>query len=496
MKNDHYVKTIVELRAEIERLRALRANALTGELSDSKIARLTKHWTRDCDNLYIQIQHPGSRRRSWLFRWRDRVTGEYRSIGLGPYPTISIDKARELALTYRTALLEGKDPRALRDDSKLDMRIARGLVKTFREVTREWFDQKIGRRKPGYRTKILNQLHKYLCDMPVERRTEDAQSEHESRKDILGDIPMEKVTLKTVLDLVRDEASLRELWSTKWPTARDVLQYVVRIFEYAVHNDYFHGTPPTWAMVLSVLPPPEDVYQKGHRPFLPYKDFPRFLRALRGYKDRSVRKTGRTTIAYAVEFIALTGVRISEVLLAQWGEIDEKTMTWNVPPEHRKGRKKTVRPIPITKSMLAVLGEMQKRRIDQSDDALIFPSDRNGKAMKTSTPAVFISSVLKWEIKITPHGFRSTLRDWMRSNTKFDDIYWRRQVDHASGFTPGVGNHLLQQQSDATDQAYGHDPLLDGRRVMMEQWDDYGSKPAPEPKTGKVLKLSDKRRTA
>ena len=107
MKNDDYVKIIAEQRAEIDRLRKLRSNALTGELSDSKIAKLTKHWTRDCDNLYIQIQHPGSRRRSWLFRWVDRKTGKYKSIGLGPYPTISIDQAREKALTHRQQLGQG-----------------------------------------------------------------------------------------------------------------------------------------------------------------------------------------------------------------------------------------------------------------------------------------------------------------------------------------------------------------------------------------------------
>src|SRR5262245_35651121 len=128
--NDDHIKTIVELRAEIDRLRALRSNALTGNLTDSKIARLTKHWTRDCDNLYIQDQRPGSRRRSWLFRWKDRTTCKMRSIGLGSYPTISIDQARERALHYRQQLIDGHNPREIRDANKLDMLIARKLVKT------------------------------------------------------------------------------------------------------------------------------------------------------------------------------------------------------------------------------------------------------------------------------------------------------------------------------------------------------------------------------
>jgi hypothetical protein len=37
---------------------------------------------------------------------------------------------------------------------------------------------------------------------------------------------------------------------------------------------------------------------------------------------------------------------------------------------------------------------------------------------------------------------------------------------------------------------------LERRRVMMELYDEYSSKPVPEPKAGKVFKLSDKRRSA
>jgi hypothetical protein len=147
--NDDHIKTIVELRAEINRLRALRSNALTGYLTDSKIAKLTKHWTRDCTNLFIQVQNPGSRRRSWIFRYKSRVDGKMHNLGLGSYPTISIDQARELALHYRQMLLEGKeDPKEVRKANKLKILIARGLVKSVREVAIEWYENKIAKKKP------------------------------------------------------------------------------------------------------------------------------------------------------------------------------------------------------------------------------------------------------------------------------------------------------------------------------------------------------------
>jgi integrase len=478
--NDDHVKTIVELRAEIERLRALRSNALTGELSDSKIAKLTKHWTRDCDNLYIQVQHPGSRRRSWLFRWRDRVTREYRSIGLGPYPTISIDQARELALYYRQLLLDGQDPRAVRDSKKLDMLIARKLVKTVREVAMEWFEQRIARKSLPYRTKILNQLHKYVYPT-------------------IGDMPIQKVDTNTIVSGQpgvenSKTVGLRDLLTWTWPTGKDVQQYLERIFAYAIKQKYFRGeNPAAWSIIQDLVPDRDDVYERKNRDWLLYKDLTRFLQKLRAYEDRSVRKIGHPTIADALEVVALTGVRVNEVLLMQWREIQGNT--WNVPPEHRKKsgkRKRGIRPIPITKSMQAVFDRRQAQRTDQSDDALVFPSDKNGGKISVGSLVTFIRKSLKWEYKIDPHGFRSTLRDWKDNETNFDDILWKRQVDHSRGFAPGAGNHLLQM-ADTTDLSYGHDPLLERRRVMMEQYDDFGTPPL---KSDKVVKLSGKRRTA
>ncbi len=487
--NDDLIKIIVEQRAEIDRLRALRSNALTGNLSDSKIAKLTKHWTRDCDNLYIQIQHPGSRRRSWLFRWRDRVTREYRSIGLGPYPTISIDQARELALYYRQQLLEGKDPRKVRDDKKLDLLIARKLVKTVREVADEWFEVAIARKSPEYRGKISNQLHKYVYPT-------------------IGNVPIQKVDANIILDKVgsprkRDGEGevfepLREMWPRITPTANDVLQYLERIFSYAIKRKYYHGENPA-VEARDSLPSKPDVHRTKHRSELPYEDVGRFMQALRAYEDRSVRKEGHPPIALLLEFNVLTGGRLNEGRLAQWKEFDLPSMTWTTPWEHLKlGRvhQKNL-PRPITKPMLAVLGEIthaspgldrdaliaQLEKIKRmSPDALVFPGPRSGKAIAKANMAVFVANILKWEIKIHSHGFRGTLRNWMRAKTTFKDVLWKIQVDHKVGI-------------DKSDDAYGQDKLLEQRRPFLELWGEYCSKPAPEPQTGDVVvNLSDKRK--
>jgi integrase len=266
-----------------------------------------------------------------------------------------------------------------------------------------------------------------------------------------------------------------------------VQTYLERIFDFATRRNYFKGeNPARWKGLLDdILPARSDVYHKGHRIELPHKDIGRFMQALRAHEDRSDRKEGHPTSALVVEFVALTGCRISEALLAQWKEFDTMSMTWTTPWQHLKmGRKhRKDLPRPITKAMLLLLEEMQKRRLDQSPDALVFPGPRSKKPIKPPTIGVFVAQTLKWEIKIHAHGFRGALRNWMRTKTNFKEVLWKIQVDHKVGI-------------DASDDAYGRDKLLDDRRPLMELWGEYCSKPAPEPKAGKVLEMYKKRRTA
>jgi hypothetical protein len=172
-------KTIAELRAELTQVRALLPNALTGRLSPSKIAKLMKLGKRNmyCDggNLWLQVRAAGQHG-SWVFRWTDRVTGKPRTIGLGSYRTIDLNRARELALHYRLALSRNLDPHKVRGDEKLDIKMAQGLVKTVSQVVDEWFEKKIARKAPRYRNKMFNQL----VGAQDDRRHADREGRHQN----------------------------------------------------------------------------------------------------------------------------------------------------------------------------------------------------------------------------------------------------------------------------------------------------------------------------
>ena len=147
--------------------------------------------------------------------------------------------------------------------------------------------------------------------------------------------------------------------------------------------------------------------------------------------------------------------------------IDLDKKNWNVPPEHRKTGFITgeVRTVAISKPMLAVLDEMQRRRTDPSPDALVFPSPSTGREYSVSTIARHIRLALKWPLKLDAHGFRTTLTGWAKAN-RYPEVLVDEQLDHLP--------------EGKVKQAYDEE-VLEQRREMMEAWVAIaiGSNPSP-----------------
>jgi Arm DNA-binding domain/Phage integrase central domain len=286
---------IAELEAENARLRR-RTSALRGKLTASKIANIsTKNGTYgDGGNLWLQITNNGAGQ-SWLFRWSARGTGRERVMGLGSLRTIDLDRARELARGYRQMLLEGKDPKAERDDVKFSAQVAAGLVRTVGQVADEYFEQRIAHKSPGHRKSAT-----YLLKTHVHDR--------------IGHMPIQKVNRNTILET----CGFRELWTQQNQTARKVLVHLNGMFMLAKARHYFHGeNPAAWKEGLKyVLQSSSDIHQVKHHPGPDYKDMFRFMQRLRSSEDRSPHKRGRPMVTFVIEFLALTGVRSAEVRFA------------------------------------------------------------------------------------------------------------------------------------------------------------------------------------
>jgi integrase len=444
----------------------------------------------DGGNLWLKTTNGGAGT-SWVFRWTDRATKRERAIGLGPYHTIDIDEVRDLARTYRKQLQAGKDPQIERDGAKVDADIEAGRAKTVCQAWDEFCAAKLAHNAKSSQYYANRIVRKHLLDK-------------------IGDMPIQRVD-----QAVADTVLSVEFWKTMNPTAVQLHSYAKRLFSFAMQRGYYTGRKNPFAWVDNLqhaLPPSRKVHKKKHRASLPYKDLGRFMESLRSYRDRSFRQYGRPNVALWLEFVVLTGVRISEPRLARWNEFDFKTMIWTVPPEqHKDGRRSgNAHLVPITPQMMDVLDEMQRRRLDPAPDAFVFPSPyrlyraygRSGVVGQSfeqhptravdahpgygaSRPfnriaiATFIRKSLKWEIEISAHGFRSTLRDWCRAH-KYPAEWWDLQVGHVLGAE--------------VSQSYGHDPLIDQRHAMMTEYGRYCSAPAPEPTSADVVQFADRRK--
>ena len=177
-----------------------------GNLTAAKAKSLTRPGMHgDGDGLYLNVTRTGSR--SWV--QRISIEGRRREIGLGPFPSISLARARTLAATNRTAVAEGRDPLAEKMEAK-----RKAAIPTFREAAERTFEANQPRWRNGKHTKSWWQT--------LERHA----------MPILGDMPVDKIGREDVLRV------LTPIWGVRMETARRVRQRVRTILRWCMAHGY------------------------------------------------------------------------------------------------------------------------------------------------------------------------------------------------------------------------------------------------------------------
>lgn len=425
------------------------------KLKLKQLQTFTDGFHSDGGNLYLQVLNSG-RNRSWVFRFTCPVTGKPdQRMGLGSLDTVHADEARAEARKVRALLRDGKNPIAERHRLKLDSAIAAGRTKTVRELMDEWYPIKMAHKSANTRAQVAN-----IIDRHIVKR--------------IGDMPVARVDTKVILD--DSGIGLQRLWCAsrkdggRHPTALRLRGILERAFSFAISHKYYTDKNPASKEALdSALSDSADVHKTTHRLSLPLEDLGRFLQVLRSYKDRSVRKTGRLTMTLLIEMAILTGVRVSEMRLARWNEIDDTMSLWTVPPLHHKAGHTTGEPhyLPITEPMRAILNEMKRRSPNRTPESRIFPSSQNsGQPYCLSHIQRFLDDSIGWESRINVHGFRATFNGW-RQKQQYPDNLYEYQIGHIP--------------HSKTKRAYYRDQLIALRRPMMEAWNEHCAKPAPNP---------------
>ena len=391
------------------------------EMSALAVRRLDSegvHAVGGVAGLLLRIQSNGSR--SWVLR--TTIAGRRRDMGLGSFPEVSLSRAREKAAALKDQIREGLDPIAERRSAQSALRAAAAKSVTFDEVARRYMLAK--------GDEFSNDKHRRQWSTTLQTYASP----------ILGALPVDRIELAHVVQ------ALDGIWRSKTETATRVRGRIEKVLDFAIVSGF--REPPNPAMwkgnLDAVLPAPGKLKTVKHHKALPYTQMPEFMAALRSREAMTAR---------ALELLILTAARSGEVRGATWDEIDLDGAVWRIPGERMKaGRPHAV---PLSADAVRLLKGLPGR------DGLVFPAQRT-----TMLTDMAISALLKrmgWEA--TPHGMRSTFRDWIAERTSYP---WEVAEQALAHTIPS-----------ATERAYRRGDLFAKRARLMEEWAAYCSNGEP-----------------
>ena len=207
----------------------------------------------------------------------------------------------------------------------------------------------------------------------------------------------EPINEKQVADVTRSDilAILTPIWTAKPATAKILLQRIGAVLRYAVAEGIAPLNVADPALVAA-LPKMANGGTRHHKA-LPHAEVGAALAAVRASGSQPAARL-------AVEFLALTACRVGEVLGARWTEIDGETATWTVPAARMKAKRANFG----CRSRGRALQILVEARKLSGGSGLVFVSGV-GKQLPRQTPSLLLRQA---GIGGTPHGFRSSFRDF------------------------------------------------------------------------------------
>lgn len=344
------------------------------------------------------------------------VHGQRKEMGLGSINDVSLRDARLDAERWRGTVREGKNP--IHERERLRREAARTL-NTFRDVALEAFEARKAELKgDGKAGRWFSPLEIHVIPK-------------------LGNRPIASIDQNDIADL------LRPMWHNRADTAMKAMNRINITFTHAAAKGLpvdMQAPMKARALLGKQRHTPQNI------PALPWAEVPAFYQSL----------TDGSITHLALRLLILTGVRSAPLRHIHEDQIDGDV--WTIPGEAMKGRKGKTADfrVPLTAEALNIIA--QARRMAR--DGFLFPSVRKG-VISDMTMSRYME---RRGTAARPHGFRSSLRDWIADTTS----------------TPHeVAEACLAHVTDGSVvRAYRRTDFLDQRRVVFEAWGVFLSRPA------------------
>lgn len=373
-----------------------------GKLTVKKVESLKepgRYSDGDGSGFHLHIDSKG--RKYWILRVVG-AAGKRQDINIGSAARMSLSAAREKARTTRDQLAETGEVKA--------------EMPTFAEAARlahaSW--------TAGYSN--AKHIVQWLSTLETHANP------------LIGKKPIDQITRADVVDV------LMPIWLDTPETARRILQRIDRVMRWAVGKEHRRDTIDM-ALVRDALPrQPKRRLTVRHMPSVPWKEAPAFWATI-------PHSHSGPEIRLALSLQILTASRPGNVRLAKRSQFDLAAAVWTIPGAEMK----TGEPHQVPLSAEAVALVRSVLSLHHHD--LLFTV--HGDPISVDTLRMMMRRMGRTE---TPHGFRSTFKEWAR----------------ASGYADELSELALAHvDENDTRAAYARDLLVEERRPMMQAWAQY-----------------------
>jgi integrase len=352
-------------------------------------------------------------RRYWTFRYQRAERQRWMTFGNADDLTLA--EARAKHAEARALLVRGLDPLDERERVKLD------LSRSFADAAEQCIEAKA----PGWRSpRGASQWRALFRDYA---------------NPVIGRMPVAEVEVHHILQV------LKPLWSAKPNIARRLRVQLEAVLDFATALRWRAGAnPAVWRGNLAPLLAAKSKLETPHYPALDWRLAPALMAALAADESMAAR---------CLALLLLTASRSGEARGCRWDEIDLASATWSLPAS----RMKAGRPhrVPLSPPAVALLEGLQRLR----QSGLVFPGVHVGGRLADVT---LIRVLRRAGFDVTVHGMRSTFASWAQDH------------GHAANL---VEQSLAHAVGSAVQRAYQRSDVIERRRVLMEAWAGYLTRP-------------------
>lgn len=346
-------------------------------------------------------------------QWVLRITvhGRRREMGLGSSSAVSLKEAREAADRYRAMVRENIDPIKERERNKRE--VARNL-NLLKDIALDAFESRKAELKgDGDAGRWFSPLEHHILPK-------------------LGKVPVADINQTDIRD------TLAPIWHSKAATAEKALGRLRICMKHAAALGLdmdMQATEKARALLG------KQRHKVQNIPAMPWAEVPAFYS---GLADGSVTHL-------ALRLLILTGVRSGPLRHIREEQIDGDI--WTIPADDMKGRKDATSDfrVPLSPEAMSVIEQARSH----ARDGYLFPSIRKG-VISDMTMAMFMSRA---GLEARPHGFRSSLRDWIAEATETPHDIAETVLGHIVG--------------GSVERAYRRTDFIEQRRNLMVRWSQH-----------------------